>query len=130
MEFDGVRPGRIFAGLDAFATKKGPETGLRAAGSIYELVSALPDGEYCDPFAAYPGFSLNEVPTMTKSRSAQSFSLLGVIFMIVGALTLIIAIMNYFQDGRISLTIVFGLMGISLGALLVSQGKKSRAQDE
>ena len=66
---------------------------------------------------------------MAKSESAQSFSLLGVIFMIVGAVTLILSLLNYLQDGSIGLTIVFGLMGISLGALFYSHAKKSKKQD-
>jgi hypothetical protein len=67
---------------------------------------------------------------MTKSGSNQSFSLLGIIFMIVGALTVILALLNYFQDGRISITIVFALLSISFGALLYSHAKKSKAQDK
>jgi hypothetical protein len=67
---------------------------------------------------------------MAKPEPARFTPQLGIIFMIVGALILLLAIWNYLQDGKISLTIVFGLLSISLGALWYSYAKKSKAQDK
>lgn len=67
---------------------------------------------------------------MSKSKSATFPPLLAIIFIIAGALIVILAFFNYLQDGRISSTIVIGLMGISGGLLLYSQAKKAQAKDE
>lgn len=67
---------------------------------------------------------------MTKSKSATFPPLLAIVFVIAGALIVVLAFFNYLQDGKISSTIVIGLMGISGGLLLYSQAKKSRAQGE
>jgi uncharacterized membrane protein HdeD (DUF308 family) len=64
---------------------------------------------------------------MTKSKSAAFPPLLGIIFIIAGALIVVLAFFNYLQDGKISSTIVIGLLGISGGLLLYSQAKKLKA---
>jgi uncharacterized membrane protein HdeD (DUF308 family) len=67
---------------------------------------------------------------MTKSGSAQFHPLLGIIFMIAGVLILILAFLNYLQDGKISLSVLMGFFGIFFGALWYSHAKKSKAQDK
>ena len=67
---------------------------------------------------------------MTNSKSATFPPLLAIIFVIAGALIVVLAFFNYLQDGRISSTIIFGFLGISSGLLLYSQAKKSKAKDE
>ena len=67
---------------------------------------------------------------MTKSKSVTFPPLLGIIFIIAGALILVLAFFNYLQDGRISTTVVFGFLGISGGLLLYSQAKKQKAQSK
>ena len=67
---------------------------------------------------------------MTKSKSVTFHPLLGIVFIIAGALIVILAFFNYLQDGKISSTIVIGLLGISAGLLLYSQAKKSKTNDE
>lgn len=67
---------------------------------------------------------------MTKSKSITFHPLLGIVFIIAGALIVVLAFFNYLQDGKISSTIVIGLLGISGGLLLYSQAKKSKAKDE
>jgi uncharacterized membrane protein HdeD (DUF308 family) len=67
---------------------------------------------------------------MTKSKSVTFHPLLGIVFIIAGALIVVLAFFNYLQDGRISSTIVVGLLGISGGLLLYSQAKKLKAKDE
>jgi uncharacterized membrane protein HdeD (DUF308 family) len=69
-------------------------------------------------------------PEMTKSGSAKAYPLLGVVFMIAGALTLILAFLNYLQDERINLTIVLGFISILLGLFWYSHAKKREAPDE
>ncbi len=55
---------------------------------------------------------------MTKSGSAQFHPLLGIIFMIVGAAIVILAFLDYLQDGKISLTFIFGFMSIFMGGVV------------
>jgi uncharacterized membrane protein HdeD (DUF308 family) len=65
-----------------------------------------------------------------KSGSGQFPPLMGIIFMVVGAAIAVLSFLNYLQDGKISLTIVFGLLFIALGALWYSHAKKSKSQGE
>lgn len=65
---------------------------------------------------------------MTKPETAKSFSLLGIVLIVAGGLILILAILNYIQDRRISLTAPMGLASISFGLLLYSHGKKQKQQ--
>ena len=65
---------------------------------------------------------------MTKHESARPHSLIGVVFGVAGVLILALALLNYLQDGRISLTLVLGPVIILLGLLLYSQGKRRKEQ--
>ncbi len=67
---------------------------------------------------------------MTKLNSAAFTPLLGIIFIAAGALIVVLAFFNYLQDGRISSTVVIGLLGISAGMLFYSHAKKQKAQSE
>jgi len=67
---------------------------------------------------------------MNKSESARFYSLMGVIFMIAGALILILSILNYLQDRRLSLTSAMGFVIISLGALWYVMGKKHKSEEK
>ena len=65
---------------------------------------------------------------MTKHESAGPYSLIGVVFGVAGVLIFVLALLNYFQDGRLSLTVALGPVIILLGLLLYSQGKKRKEQ--
>jgi sulfite exporter TauE/SafE len=65
---------------------------------------------------------------MTKPESSKPYSLIGIVFGVAGVVILVLALLNYLQDGRISLTIVMGPMIILLGLLLYSQGKRRKDQ--
>ena len=67
---------------------------------------------------------------MTKSKPVTFHPLLGIVFIIAGALIVVLAFFNYLQDGKISSTIVVGLLGISGGLLFYSQAKRLKAKDE
>ena len=64
---------------------------------------------------------------MTKSKSVTFHPLLGIVFIIAGALLVVLAFFNYLQDGRISSSIVIGLLTISVGTLFYSHAKKLKA---
>lgn len=64
-----------------------------------------------------------------KPESARPYALLGVVFIVVSVLILILALMNYLQDGRLSLTVVIPFPMIFLGLLLYSRGKRMKGQD-
>jgi hypothetical protein len=63
---------------------------------------------------------------MTKPETTKSLSLIGLIFVIAGALILVLAFLNYMQDGRINLHPVMGLVLIFLGIWLYSYGKRPK----
>jgi hypothetical protein len=65
---------------------------------------------------------------MTKPESATPYSLIGIVFGVAGVVLLVLALLNYLQDGRISLTTAMGPMITLLGLLLYSQGKKRKDQ--
>jgi hypothetical protein len=67
---------------------------------------------------------------VAKPETDRPFSLLGVVFVIAGVVILILALLNYLQDGRISLAGVMGFIIISLGLLLYSRGKSLKDRDE
>jgi uncharacterized membrane protein len=67
---------------------------------------------------------------MNKSGTTTFSPILGIIFIIAGALILVLALFNYLQDGKISSTVVIGLLTISSGFLFYSQAKKAKTLDK
>ena len=54
--------------------------------------------------------------------------MLGIVFIAAGILILVLCVMNYLQDGKISTSAVFGLMAISAGLFMYAQNKKSKRE--
>ncbi|HWN08002.1 MAG TPA: hypothetical protein VNO50_01775 [Pyrinomonadaceae bacterium] len=62
---------------------------------------------------------------MTKPGTTRPFALLGGVFFVAGALILILAILNYLQDGKIGLTAAMGIVIIGLGLFWSSRRSSS-----
>jgi hypothetical protein len=67
---------------------------------------------------------------MANFEIGKGFNLLALIFILTGALILILTVLNYIQDGKISLTAIIGLLVISIGFYLLAYGKKAKSSDE
>lgn len=65
---------------------------------------------------------------MTKPGTTRPFALLAGISFVAGASILILAILNYIQDGKVGLTAVMGFLVVGLGLFLYS--KRSLGEPE
>ncbi len=67
---------------------------------------------------------------MTKSELANLCTPVGIVFLIAGFVILVLAFLNYRQDGGISSSFLGGISIIFLGVFFYIYGKKLRAQDK
>ncbi len=67
---------------------------------------------------------------MTKSELAKLCTPVGIIFLIAGLVILVLAFLNYRQDGRVSSSFFMGFFIILLGVFFNTYGKKLKAQDK
>lgn len=67
---------------------------------------------------------------MKDSEAEKGNSFLGFVFIFAGVLILVLSVLNYFQDGKISLVSVIGLLGIFLGFYWVANAKKAKSSNE
>jgi drug/metabolite transporter (DMT)-like permease len=67
---------------------------------------------------------------MTKSELAKLCAPVGIVFFIAGLIILVLAFLNYCQDGRINLSFVMGLFIIFFGVFWYLYGKKLKVQDK
>jgi drug/metabolite transporter (DMT)-like permease len=67
---------------------------------------------------------------MTKSEIANLCTPVGIVFLIAGLVILVLAFLNYRQDGRVSSSFVMGLFIIFFGVFWYLYGKKLKAQDK
>lgn len=65
---------------------------------------------------------------MSKLESFTNYSLLGIVFVAAGVLILVLCVLNYLQDGKISTSAVIGLMAISAGLFMYARNKKSNGE--
>lgn len=67
---------------------------------------------------------------MTKSELAKLCTPIGIVFVIAGLLILILAYLNYRQDGKVSSSFFMGFFVILLGMLFNTYARKLKTQDK
>lgn len=67
---------------------------------------------------------------MTKSELANISIPMGIVFAIAGVVIFILAFFNYLQDGKVSITFLFGIFFVIFGGFWFTYGKKLKALDK
>ncbi len=67
---------------------------------------------------------------MTKSELADFAKPMGIVFAVAGVVIFVLAFFNYLQDGKVSISFLFGIFFVIFGLFWITYGKKLKALDK